>query len=71
VVNCPYCSFEGEVGLIKTWKFRIYNVKMLQRFKYSGVFNHYYGTSPRTVRYPSLLLELVQELENQQNDERE
>jgi hypothetical protein len=71
VVNYPYCGFEGELGLTKTWKFRFYNVKMLQRSGCSGVFNHYYGISSRTVRYLSSLLGLVQELENQQNDERE
>ncbi len=71
MVNCLCCGFEGELGLIETWKSRFYNVKMLQRSGCNGVFNHYYDISPRTVRYLSSLLGLVQELENQQNDERE
>jgi uncharacterized Zn finger protein len=47
MVKCPYCGCEGEFKLIKTWKFRFYNVKRLECSKCGGIFNHYYGTSPR------------------------
>jgi DNA-directed RNA polymerase subunit RPC12/RpoP len=48
VVKCPYCGFEGEFKLIKTWKFRFYDVRRLRCPKCGGVFNHYHGISPRT-----------------------
>jgi hypothetical protein len=47
VVKCPYCGFEGEFKILKTWKFRFYNVKKLQCPKCMGILNHYYGASPR------------------------
>jgi DNA-directed RNA polymerase subunit RPC12/RpoP len=48
MVKCPYCGFEGEFKLLKTWKFRFYDVRRLRCPRCSGVFNHYYGISPRT-----------------------
>jgi uncharacterized Zn finger protein len=48
VAKCPYCGFEGESKLLKTWKFRFYDVRRLRCPKCGGVFNHYYGISPRT-----------------------
>ena len=47
MVKCPYCGFEGEHRLLKTWKFGFYDVKMLECPRCRGVFNHYYGVSPR------------------------
>jgi hypothetical protein len=47
MVKCSYCGYEGEFKLIKTWKFRLYNVERLEHPKCGGIFNHYYGTSPR------------------------
>jgi len=25
-VKCPYCGFEGELKLLKTWRYRAWNV---------------------------------------------
>ena len=47
MVKCSYCSYEGELKLLKTWKFRFYEVKRLECHKYHGVFSHYQETSPR------------------------
>jgi uncharacterized Zn finger protein len=47
LIKCPYCSFEGEFKVLKTWKFRFYDVKMLRCLKCNGIFNYYYGVSPR------------------------
>ena len=41
MVRCPYCGYEGELKLLKTWKFRFYDVKRLQCSKRSSVFNYY------------------------------
>jgi uncharacterized Zn finger protein len=46
-LKCPYCGFEGEFRLLKTWRFRFYEVKRLKCSQCKGIFNHYYGTSPR------------------------
>jgi uncharacterized C2H2 Zn-finger protein len=48
VVKCPYCGYEGEFKLLKTWKFRFYDVKRLQCPRCNNVFNYYHGVSPRT-----------------------
>ena len=50
MVKCPYCGYEGELGLLKTWKFRFYSVKMLECPKCRGVFNYYHGISPSSGR---------------------
>jgi uncharacterized Zn finger protein len=40
VVKCPYCGFEGEFRLLKTWKYRWWNVYFYEcpnccgRFRY-------------------------------------
>jgi hypothetical protein len=47
VIKCPYCGYEGEFKLHKTWKFRFYTVERLECPKCRGIFNHYYGTNPR------------------------
>ena len=46
MVRCPFCSYEGEFKLHKTWGFRFYEVKRLECPKCHGVFNHYHGVSP-------------------------
>ena len=45
--KCPYCGFEGEFKVLKTWRFRFYEVKRLECPNCHGVFNHYQGVSPR------------------------
>jgi uncharacterized Zn finger protein len=47
VVKCPYCGFEGEFKLLKMWKFRFYDVKMVKCSNCNGVFNYYYGVNPK------------------------
>jgi len=44
--RCPYCGFEGELRLIKTWRYRFYDVKMFSCPNCRGVFNYYSGVSP-------------------------
>jgi len=46
-IKCPYCGFEGELKLLKTWKFRFYDVKRFQCPKCMRMFNYYYGINPR------------------------
>jgi transposase-like protein len=45
MVKCPYCGYEGEFKVLKTWRFRFYDVKRLQCPKCGGKFNYYYGVS--------------------------
>jgi len=45
MVKCPYCGYEGEFRLVKTWKFRFYEVKMFSCPKCRGIFNYYSGVS--------------------------
>ena len=45
--KCPYCDHVGEFKVLKTWKFRFYNVERLECPKCKGVFNYYSGISPR------------------------
>jgi transposase len=47
LVKCPYCGYEGELKILKSWKFRFYEVKRLECPKCHGIFNHYQGTSSR------------------------
>ena len=45
--KCPYCGFEGEFKVLKTWRFRFYEVKRLECPRCRRVFNHYQRVSPR------------------------
>lgn len=47
MVKCPYCGYEGEFRVLKTWKFRFYEAKRMECPKCHGVFNHYQGVSPK------------------------
>ncbi|MEM3938011.1 MAG: hypothetical protein QW373_05365 [Desulfurococcaceae archaeon] len=51
MVKCPFCGFESDASSFKLlrepWRFRFYEVKMLECPKCKGVFNYYEGTSPR------------------------
>jgi predicted nucleic-acid-binding Zn-ribbon protein len=46
VVKCPVCGYEGEYKQLKTWRFRFYDVEMLECPKCRNAFNHYHGVSP-------------------------
>jgi DNA-directed RNA polymerase subunit M/transcription elongation factor TFIIS len=56
VVKCPYCGYEGEFKVLKTWKFRFYDVKRLQCPKCGGRFNYYYGVSTRTGKVSEFII---------------
>lgn len=58
VVKCPYCGYEEEFRFLRAWKFRFYDVKMLECPNCKSVFNHYYGISPRTRKEASFTIKI-------------
>jgi len=50
LVKCPYCGYEGEFRVLKTWRFRFYNVSRMECPRCHGVFNYYQGVSPKGKR---------------------
>jgi uncharacterized Zn finger protein len=40
VVKCPYCGFEGEFKLLKTWRYRWWNVYFYECPNCHGRFRH-------------------------------
>jgi len=50
MVRCPFCGYEADLSQFKLlrdpWRFRFYEVKMLECPKCRGVFNYYSGVSP-------------------------
>jgi hypothetical protein len=48
MVKCPFCGSEGGFKELKSWKFRFYDVKLLQCSKCGKKLNYYHGISPRT-----------------------
>jgi uncharacterized Zn finger protein len=58
MVKCPFCGSEGGFKELKSWKFRFYDVRMLQCPKCGGVFNHYYGVSPRTGKVSEFVIRI-------------
>jgi hypothetical protein len=42
----PLLRLRGEFKVLKTWRFRFYEVKRLECLKCRGIFNHYQGASP-------------------------
>ncbi|MEM3974745.1 MAG: hypothetical protein QW320_10295 [Ignisphaera sp.] len=51
VIKCPFCGFEADASSFKLlrepWRFRFYEVKMLECPRCGNVFNYYEGASPR------------------------
>jgi len=47
LVKCPYCGFDGEFRLLRVWRFRFYDVRMLECPRCGGKFNHYVGVTSR------------------------
>ncbi|MEM1831725.1 MAG: hypothetical protein QW504_05685 [Sulfolobales archaeon] len=51
MVKCPFCGFEtgveGFKQLRESWRFRFYEVKMLECPRCRKVFNYYEGVSSR------------------------
>jgi len=48
MVKCPFCGSEGGFKELKSWKFRFYDVKLLECLKCGKKLNYYHGISPRT-----------------------
>ncbi len=48
--RCPYCGYEGEFELLRTWKFKYYTVYYYECPKCRGLFRYYTGVSPRGKR---------------------
>jgi len=40
VVKCPYCEYEGDFKLLKTWKYRWWSVYFYECPKCSGRFRY-------------------------------
>ncbi len=59
MVRCPYCSYEGTLNTIKTWRFRFYNVTMISCPKCGGKFNHYIGTSTKSGKKTEFVIKLA------------
>ena len=51
MVKCPYCGFEGEFKLLKTWRFGFYDVSMLKCPKYGDRFRWQVDPSGRYKSY--------------------
>jgi len=51
MVRCPFCGYETDVSQFKLlrdpWRFRFYEVKMLECPKCHEVFNYYSGVSSK------------------------
>jgi hypothetical protein len=56
--RCPCCGYEDEFKLIKMWEFKFYGIMMLQCLKRGGIFNHYYGISPRIGRVSEFVIKI-------------
>ena len=41
MVKCPYCGFEGEHRLLKTWKYAAWNVLYYECLRCSSRFGFY------------------------------
>ena len=50
MVKCPYCGYEAEFRVLKTWHFGFYNVSRIECLRCHGVFNYYQGVSPKGKR---------------------
>jgi len=60
MVKCPFCGYEADLNQFKlirdSWRFRFYIVKMLECTKCHGVFNYYYGVSPKSNRVSEFVI---------------
>jgi hypothetical protein len=50
MIRCPFCGFQGNFKVLKTWRFLFYSVNRLECPSYGGIFNHYHGTSRALTR---------------------
>ena len=53
VVKCHYCGFEGELKLLKTWRYRWWNVYFYECSKCDSKFR--YQVDPRS-KYKSYIM---------------
>ena len=51
VAKRPYCGYEGNFRLLRTWKYRFYDDEMLERSRCEGGFNYHLGVSPKGKRF--------------------
>jgi len=60
MVKHPFCGYEADISQFKllrdSWKFRFYEVKMLECPKCHNVFNYYYCVSPRSNRVSEFVI---------------
>ncbi|MBC7113539.1 MAG: hypothetical protein H5T34_05955 [Candidatus Methanomethyliales bacterium] len=47
MVKCPYCGREGSEKVVKSWKFRFYNVERMECGGCGKKYNRYKGVSSR------------------------
>lgn len=45
MTKCPYCGHDGADKVLKSWRFRFYDVRRMECEKCGKKFNHYKGTS--------------------------
>jgi len=54
MARCPFCGHEADASSFKLlrspWRFRFYEVRMLECPRCGKVFNYYRGVSPKTGR---------------------
>lgn len=62
MVKCPFCYYEADISHFKLlrdpWRFRFYDVRMLECPKCHGVFNYYRGLSPRSNRTSEFVIRI-------------
>jgi len=58
LVKCPYCGYEGTFIVHKTWKFRFYEVRRLECPRCHGIFNYYFGASPKSGRVSEFVVRI-------------
>jgi len=62
MVRCPFCNYEANESKFKLlkdpWKFRFYTVKIFECPKCHGVFNYYYGISPKSGKVSEFVIKI-------------
>jgi len=51
VVKCPYCGYEGDFKLLKTWRYRWWDVYFYECPKCSGRFRYQVDPSGKRKSY--------------------
>jgi len=62
VTKCPFCGYEADASKFKPlrdpWKFRFYEVKMLECPRCYSTFNYYFGISPRNGKVSEFVIRI-------------